>query len=148
MTTLTIFLYRLEKSRAQRILWLLEELKLEYSLKTFKRQKMLAPVELTEVHPIGKSPIVGIESDTMSKALILAESGFIVEYLVDHFGPELVPRKYSEGKEGEVGGETQEWTRYRYFMHYAEGSIMGLLVVSIIVDSGALLIPFSPSFSC
>ena len=129
--------HRLEKSRSQRILWLLEELNINYDLKTFKRgSDMLAPKELKEVHPLGKSPVVGIENSNTDKPLILAESGFIAEYLCDHFnGEHLVPKRYKDGKEGQVGGETEEWLRFRYFMHYAEGSLMPLLVMQLVMNS-------------
>ncbi|RHZ55024.1 hypothetical protein CDV55_103372 [Aspergillus turcosus] len=134
-----ITLYWLEQSRAQRILWLLEELHLTYSLKTFKRgHDMLAPKELKDVHPLGKSPLLSIETPGSpdSKPLVLAESGLIMEYLCDHFGGDkLVPRRYIAGKEDQVGGETEEWMRYRYFMHYTEGSFMPFLVMQLVMDS-------------
>lgn len=66
---------------------------------------------------------------------MLAESSFIIEYLIDHFGTWLAPGRYQEGKEEQIGGETEEWIRYRYFMHYAEGSIMPLLVMALIFNS-------------
>lgn len=68
--------------------------------------------------------------------LILAESGTIIEYLCDHFDQEhrLVPKRYADGKEGEVGGETEEWLRYRYYMHYSEGSMMPLLVMQVVMN--------------
>lgn len=66
---------------------------------------------------------------------MLAESAAISEYLCEHFGGEkLVPQRYAEGKEGQIGGETEEWMRYRYFMHYTEGSLMTLLVIQLIMD--------------
>ncbi|KAI9701127.1 MAG: hypothetical protein M1836_001796 [Candelina mexicana] len=129
-----ITLYWLEKSRAQRILWLLEELKLPYELKTYKRGKdRLAPPELKEVHPLGKSPIIKIEAPTTSKPLIIAESGLIIEYLIKYFGTWLAPKEWSEGKEGQVGGESEAWMRYRFYMHYAEGSLMSLLLMAVLV---------------
>ncbi|KAI9810106.1 MAG: hypothetical protein M1827_006717 [Pycnora praestabilis] len=131
-----ITLYWLEKSRSQRILWLLEELELDYELKTFKRSKdMLAPPELKEVHPLGKSPLLSIEVSGASKPMVLAESGVIVEYLVDNFGTWLAPMKYMEGKKGQIGGESEEWLRYRFYMHYAEGSMMIYLVVALIMNN-------------
>ena len=107
----------------------------KYDLKTYKRQNGLAPAELKQVHPIGKSPIVTVETENMSQPLVLAESGFMTEYLAEHFGPWLIPNKYSEGNEGHIGDETEEWLRYRYFMHYAEGSMMVLLVIKLIFNS-------------
>ncbi|KAL2359894.1 hypothetical protein RJZ56_007245 [Blastomyces dermatitidis] len=129
-----ITVYWLEKSRAQRIIWLLEELGLSYQIKLFKRDKdMLAAPELKEIHPLGKSPVISVEK-APNPPVILAESVTIVEYLVDHFGPHLIPQRYIDGKEGQVGGETESWRRDRYFMHYAEGSLMGLLMRILIVE--------------
>ena len=125
---------RLDRSRSQRILWLLEELKVDYEIKTYKRQNQLAPEELKRIHPLGKAPVVTIESDTMGKPLVLAESSFIIEYLIDHFGTWHAPERYQKGKDGQVGGETEEWTRYRHLMPYAEGSLMPLLVIALIFN--------------
>lgn len=130
---------RLNQSRAHRILWLLEELKLEYELKVYKRgSDMLAPPELKEIHPLGKSPILGIQGPDMDKPRIIIESGVIVEYLIEHFGPSLIPRKYPEGREGQVGHETEEWLRWRTFSHYAEGSMMPPMLVSLVSKSKPL----------
>jgi glutathione S-transferase len=124
---------RLEKSRAHRILWLLEELGVDYELKTYKRgSDMLAPKELKDVHPLGKSPIITVQATEATEPLVIAESAVIVEYLTEHFGPSLIPARYTSGKEGLVGGESEEWIRYRYFMHYAEGSLMPLLVIGLV----------------
>lgn len=98
---------------------------------------MLAPAELKEIHPLGKSPVISIESPSNAngKPLILAESAVITEYLCEHFGGEkLVPQRYPAGKEGQVGGETEEWMRNRYFMHYAEGSLMPFLVMQLVME--------------
>ncbi|KAI9721204.1 MAG: hypothetical protein M1812_002365 [Candelaria pacifica] len=134
-TEAKITLYWLEKSRAQRILWLLEELKLPYELKTYKRgEDRLAPPELREVHPLGKSPVISIETPATQKPMVIAESGLIVEYLIKYFGSWLAPKEFQDGKEGQAGGETEEWMRYRFFMHYAEGSLMPLLLITILVD--------------
>ncbi|EAW13609.1 glutathione S-transferase [Aspergillus clavatus NRRL 1] len=132
-----VTLYWLEKSRAQRIVWLLEELNIPYSIKTFKRRAdMTAPDELKKIHPLGKSPIISIEAPHLSKPLVLAESAVIIEYLCTHFGGErFLPQRYSEGKEGQVGGETEEWMRYQYFMHYTEGSLTPFLVMKVVMDS-------------
>lgn len=67
----------------------------------------------------------------------MAESGLIVEYLTEHFGGKdkgLIPKKWKEGKEGQIAGEADEWLRYRYFMHYAEGSLMSLLVLALVMS--------------
>lgn len=114
----------------------MEELNVDYELKIFKRgSDMLAPPELKEVHPLGKSPVVGIQAPGAEKPLILAESGAIVEYLTEYFGKHLIPKRYPEGKEGMIGAETEEWLRYRYFMHYAEGSLMTLMLIALFTMS-------------
>jgi glutathione S-transferase len=87
---------------------------------------------------------VTIEAPGAAKPLVLAESGAIVEYLVDHFSsarPTLVPQRYTPGSEGKVGGETEEWLRYRYFMHYTEGSLMPFLVMTLVNDCEFLSVP-------
>ncbi|KAG8528934.1 uncharacterized protein KY384_006623 [Bacidia gigantensis] len=128
-----ITLYWLEKSRAHRILWLLEELSIPYELKTFKRKNMLAPPEFKEIHPLGKAPLITVSSPaTGDKPIVIAESGPIVEYLLEHFGKSFLPKQWKEGKEGQVGGETEGWLRYRYFMHYVEGSLMPYMVMALI----------------
>ncbi|KAF2232028.1 glutathione transferase [Viridothelium virens] len=130
-----ITVYWLDQSRSQRILWLLEELKVDYEVKVFKRNKdMLAPQELKDVHPLGKSPVIGIQAPGAEKSLILAESGHIVEYLTEHLGQWMIPKRYINGKEGQIGGETEEWLRYRYYMHYAEGSIMPLILIGLFIS--------------
>ncbi|KAF2715597.1 glutathione transferase [Pleomassaria siparia CBS 279.74] len=131
-----ITLYWLDKSRGQRIVWLLEELKLEYELKVFKRGKdWLAPAELKEIHGLGKSPIIGVQGPGAEKPLILAESGNMIEFLAEHFGRWMVPQRYPEGKEGVVGAESEEWLRYRYMMHYAEGSLMTVLLIAMVTTN-------------
>lgn len=106
-----------------------------YEMKTYKRGKdALASPELKKIHPLGKSPVIGVKAPGAEKELIIAESGAIVEYIAEHFGKQLIPKQYESGKEGAVGGETEAWMRYRYFMHYAEGSLMSLLVVGLIVN--------------
>lgn len=108
------YLHRLNKSRGQRIIWLLEELKLSYEIKVYKRAKdRRAPPSLKEIHPLGKSPAITIEAPGLNKPLALAESGPIVEYLCEHFGRQLIPQRYPDGKDGVIGAETEEWLRYR-----------------------------------
>ncbi|THY95306.1 hypothetical protein D6C95_05425 [Aureobasidium pullulans] len=127
-----VTLYWLDKSRAQRFIWLLEECNVDYNIEIFKRTpEMLAPPELKKVHPLGKSPVVGITAPDRTDPLILAESGFITEYLTEHFAPHLAPKRYEDGKEG-PGLETEEWIRYHFFLHYAEGSLMALMVTNLI----------------
>lgn len=115
-----ITVHHLENSRSQRVLWLLEELGLPYEVRRYDRDRktMLAPPELRQVHPLGKSPVI-TDGD-----ITVAESGAIVEYLVETYGGgRLVPP---------VG--TPERLRWRYWMHYAEGSLMPYLVMKLVFD--------------
>jgi glutathione S-transferase len=113
-----ITVHHLNNSRSQRVLWLLEELGIEYQIKHYQRdaKTMLAPPQLKAVHPLGKSPVITDGNITV------AESGAIIEYLVEHYG---------KGQLRPAAG-TPESLRYSYWMHYAEGSIMPLLVMTLI----------------
>ena len=115
-----ITLHHLENSRSQRILWLLEELGVEYEIKHYDRDKKtsLAPLDLLKVHPLGKAPVI------TDGELVVAESGAIVEYLVN---------TYDDGKLRPVEG-TPERMDYMYWMHYAEGTFMPLMIVSLIMS--------------
>jgi hypothetical protein len=105
-------------------------------VEVYKRlESKLAPPELKAIHPLGKSPLVTVSAPSLSKPIVLAESAAICEYLCDHFAPHLIPTRYREGFEGKVGGETEQWLRYRFYMHYAEGSLMSLLTVAMFMDS-------------
>ncbi|KAH7203672.1 hypothetical protein DER44DRAFT_668272 [Fusarium oxysporum] len=102
-------LFWLEKSRSQRILWLLQELNLPYELEIFHRNKktMMAPPELQKVHPLGKSPVIQIRpagAGEDAEPITLAESGFITQYLAENVpeGKKLVPQRWKEGMEGKI----------------------------------------------
>jgi glutathione S-transferase len=115
-----ITLHHLEQSRSHRVLWLLEELELPYEIVRYARnpKTMLAPPELERVHPLGKSPVITDDGRTV------AESAAILEYLVErHGGGRLVPAPGSS-----------EHLRYRYYMHYAEGSLMPPLLVKLLAS--------------
>jgi glutathione S-transferase len=115
-----IVVHHLNNSRSQRILWLLEELGLDYEIKKYQRdpKTMLAPPELKAVHPLGKSPVIS-DGDT-----VVAESGAIVEYLVGRYG---------NGRLAPPAG-TPERLRYTHFLHYAEGSAMPPLLMKLVFD--------------
>ena len=115
-----ITVHHLNNSRSQRVLWLLEELGLPYEIKHYQRdaKTMLAPPELREVHPLGKSPVVSEDGTTV------AESGAIIEYLVERHGAgRLAP-----------AAATPEHLRYRYWLHFAEGSAMPPLLLKLVFD--------------
>jgi glutathione S-transferase len=113
-----ITVHHLEYSRSQRVLWLLEELEVPYEIVRYQRdpKTMLAPKSLEAIHPLGKSPVIVEDGAT------IAESGAIIEYLVD---------KHGKGKFTPAAG-TPEFARYRYFMHYAEGSLMPVLLMKLV----------------
>lgn len=118
---------------------MLEEIGINYELKTYKRTKAaLAPPELKEVYPLGKSPVLTIEPHGSTTPIVLAESAAITEYLCDYFGKWLVPERYREGKDGQIGGESESWLRFRMLMHYAEGSLMPLMLLGVIVQSRSI----------
>jgi glutathione S-transferase len=115
-----ITVHHLNNSRSQRVLWLLEELGVPYEIKKYQRdaKTMLAPPELTRVHPLGKSPVITDNSVTV------AESGAIMEYLLEAYGAgRLVPPAGSEDER-----------RFTYWMHFAEGSAMPPLLLKLIFD--------------
>ena len=114
-----IVVHHLNNSRSQRVLWMLEELGVDYEVKRYQREpSMQAPASLRAVHPLGKSPVISDGDKT------LAESGAILEYLAETYGNgRLVPAP-----------GTPERLRYTYFMHYAEGSLMPLLFLKLVFN--------------
>lgn len=119
-----ITVHHLETSRSQRILWLLEELGAPYELKVYQRDKAtrLAPPELKKIHPLGKSPVITDGGE------VIAESGAIIEYLAETYGAQaggdLAHLQPARG--------TPEYRQCRFWMHYAEGSLMNWLVMKLV----------------
>jgi glutathione S-transferase len=115
-----IVVHHLNNSRSQRVLWLLEELGLDYEVRRYQRdaKTMLAPPELRAVHPLGKSPVIE------DGGQVLAESGAIVEYLAERYG---------EGRLVPPAG-TPERLRYRYWLHFAEGTAQPPLLLKLLFD--------------
>jgi glutathione S-transferase len=115
-----ITVHHLNNSRSQRVLWLLEELGVEYRIQRYERdpKTMLAPPALRTVHPLGKSPVITDGGRT------IAESGAIIDYLVEQYGKgRLIPP-----------AGTGERLRYTYWLHYAEGTLMPLMVMSLVFN--------------
>jgi glutathione S-transferase len=115
-----IVVHHLNNSRSQRVLWLLEELEVEYEVRRYERdpQTALAPASLRQVHPLGKSPVI------TDATVTLAESGVIIDYLAQKYGRErLVPPT-----------GTPAHLRYTYWLHYAEGSAMPPLLLKLVFD--------------
>ena len=115
-----ITVHHLNNSRSQRVLWLLEELGVPYEIKKYERnpQTMLAPPELLKVHPLGKSPVITDDGNT------LAESGAIIEYLLERYG---------NGRLQPAAGSPEK-LRWRYWMHFAEGTAMSPLLLKLIFE--------------
>ena len=124
-TMLTV--HHLETSRSQRILWLLEELGVPYDLKVYARdpRTRLAPAALRKVHPLGKSPVITDKGET------IAESGAIIEYLVETYGASAT----GDMAHLQPAPGTPEHRRCRFWMHYAEGSLMNWLVMKLVFVS-------------
>ncbi|WP_342617068.1 glutathione S-transferase [Rhodoferax sp. GW822-FHT02A01] len=122
-----ITVHHLETSRSQRVLWLLEELGVPYDIKRYQRdpRTRLAPPELRAIHPLGKSPVITDGNE------VVAESGAILEYLVEKFGewapPELAALQPATG--------TWAHRQCRFWMHFAEGSLMNWLVMKLVFMS-------------
>lgn len=113
-----ITVHHLESSRSQRVPWLLEELGVPYEIKRYARdpKTLFAPPELRAIHPLGKSPVI------TDDGIVVAESGAIVEYLIDRYGNgRLAPER-----------GTEERRKYTYWLHYAEGSLMPLLFMKLV----------------
>ena len=112
--------HHLNHSRSQRVLWLLEELELPYAITFYERDPVtrLAPPALRAIHPLGKSPVL------VDGAKTVAETGAIVEYLIEKTGGRLRP---------EAG--TPEKLRWTYWMHFAEGSLMPQLLLDLVLTS-------------
>ncbi|MFK2893733.1 glutathione S-transferase [Dyella flagellata] len=125
--------HHLNNSRSQRVLWMLEELGVDYEIARYQRnpKTLLAPQELRAIHPLGKSPVVTDGPHT------LAESGAILEYLVERYG---------EGRFVPPAGTPEHW-RYRYWMHYSEGSAMPPLLLKLVAGRIAKApVPFFMKF--
>lgn len=125
-----IIVHHLNESRSQRILWLLEELGLDYDIQPYQRdaKTRLAPPELVAIHPLGKSPVIS------NGATVVHESGAIIDYLVRLSGGRLRPDP-----------DRAEYEQYVQWLHYAEGSAMLPLMLKMYVarlgDAGAPLQP-------
>ena len=120
-------LHHLETSRSHRILWLLQELGVPYELRRYQRDPLtrLAPPELKHIHPLGKSPVI------TDGELVVAESGAILEYLAECYGAQAP----AELAHLEPARGTPAHRQCRFWMHYAEGSLMNWLVMQLVFDS-------------
>lgn len=122
-----ITLHHLEQSRSFRILWALEELNLDYQIKFYRRLATLAaPPELKQIHPLGKAPVLTDQDQN------IAESAVILEYLQEQYDPQQQFKRQDRA----------DLQQYRYWMHYAEGSLMPLLVMQLVMNNVPQHVPF------
>ena len=123
---MSIVVHHLENSRSQRVLWMLEEIELPYEVRRYERnpRTMLAPKELKQVHPLGKSPVI----EDLETGLVVAETGAILSYLVDRAG-------------GAFGApmDDEDGLLYRFWLHYAEGSLMPPLFLKLAMSRVPLM---------
>ncbi len=117
-------LHHLETSRSQRILWLLEELQVPYEVVIYQRDKKtrLAPPALKAIHPLGKSPVI------TDGTVTVAESGAILEYLAETYGTQAK----AEQAQLIPAPATEAHRQNRFWMHYAEGSLMNWMVMKLV----------------
>ena len=114
-----ITVYHLSTSRSERVIWLLEELGLDYALEKLQRETTgAAPEALRQIHPLGKAPVIR-DGDT-----VLAESGAIVDYIVHRHG----------GGRLAVAPQAADYARYVYWLHFAEGSLMSLMLIALVLS--------------
>jgi len=128
---------RLDGSRAQNILWLLEQLEVPYEIEIYHRDSVgLAPPELAKIHPLGKAPVLTITPPGGSEPVVLAEGPNIADYLTEHWGKDrnLAPQRWKEGQEGKILGETEAWMRYRYLLYFVEGTFFPYLLLYLIFN--------------
>ena len=112
-------LHHLNNSRSQRLIWLFEELELDYHIERYERdpKTMLAPPALSKIHPLGKSPVI------TDGGRVIAESGAIIEYVLRRYGPALLPEQNSDAYDQMI-----------YWLHFAEGSLMPPLLLTLVLD--------------
>ena len=114
-----ITIYHLDTSRSERIVWLMEELGLEYKLELFQRNDNgSAPDALRKIHALGKAPVIR-DGNT-----VLAESGAIVDYIVHRYAGDRLA----------VAPAAHDYARYIYWFHFAEGSLMSLLILALVLS--------------
>lgn len=114
-----ITIYHLSSSRSERIVWLMEELGLDYKLEVFQREPNgAAPQPMKDMHALGKAPLIR-DGDT-----VLAESGAIVDYIV---------HRHADGRLA-MSAKAPEYARYIYWLHFAEGSLMSLMLIALVLS--------------
>ncbi len=122
-----LILHHLNNSRSHRIIWLLEELGVEYEIKTYQREKnWLAPIEYKKIHPLGYSPTI-TDGD-----VTLTESGAIIEYILYKYG--------QNGLKPTLG--TNDWIQYLFWLHFSEGTFMPVMFLKLVIATVHKKSPF------
>lgn len=127
-----ITLHHLNQSRSKRIIWLLEELGVDYQIKAYQRDAVthLAPEALKAIHPLGKSPVLE------DNGQVIVESGAITEYLVERYGKHLMPAQDSVG-----------YVEYLQWLHFAESSAMLPALMTLFVGMEPVKTEFLASYA-
>ena len=127
-----ITLHHLNQSRSIRILWLLEEIGVPYELKRYQRNPdtQLAPPELKNVHPLGKAPVLEAEGIT------IAESGAMVEWLINRHAPHLAPAQ-----------DSTAYAEYLQWIHFAESSAMFPMLLGLFASKESQQLDFLPQYA-
>ncbi|CDO91673.1 unnamed protein product [Kluyveromyces dobzhanskii CBS 2104] len=138
MSTAAVKVHWLNQSRAFRVLWLLDHLKLQYEIIPYKRnEEFRAPDELKKVHPLGRAPILEIDYKDTDQKDILAESGYIFQYVLENFD-----------KNGLLNNpDRQKAEKIKYYLHYAEGSLQPPLFIEFLLATAKKApVPFPISY--
>ncbi|SCV02161.1 LAMI_0G16402g1_1 [Lachancea mirantina] len=137
MSSPIIRVHWLNESRAFKVLWLLEYLKLDYEIIPYMRDEgRRAPESLKKIHPLGRSPVVEVEDRATGKKKVLAESGYIFQYVLQHFDPKGSLNNADPDKAEEI----------QYYLHYAEGSMMPPFFIEYLLSMVRNATPFPLSY--
>ena len=122
-----ITLHYLQCSRSFRILWALEELGMDYQVEYYQRSSSYAAHEsLKQIHPLGKAPILVDDEE------VIVESAVILDYLQQQY----------DGQQKFKPEQAKDQRQYSYWMHYAEGSLMPLLVMTLVMNNVSKHVPW------
>ncbi|MDQ2139169.1 glutathione S-transferase family protein [Alcaligenaceae bacterium B3P038] len=106
-------IHHLGRSQSERILWLCEELGLPYTMVKHVRDPVtiLSPPALKALHPLGAAPVI------IDDGVMLAESGAIVQYLIE---------KYGSGRLA-LNSSDPDFAAYLYWFHFANANLQAVM---------------------
>jgi len=114
--------HHLQISQSERIVWLCEELGLDYELKLYQRRadNRLAPDDYKALHPMGIAPVI-TDGD-----IVLGESGAICDYICARYGDgRLTP-----------GKDDPEFADHLFWFHWSNGTFMATLMMQLVLAGG------------